>query len=72
MASNVFPGVIKMFGKASARLAALHRDERGMEPAMIVMLMALVGIPLVIALTYFGDQILGDLKDATGRLKPNE
>ncbi|MCO6188243.1 hypothetical protein [Rhizobium sp. L1K21] len=53
-------------------LRRLHLDQRGMEVATIIILMAVVGIPLIIALTGFGSDILDLLKDSTDRLRPNE
>ncbi|WP_422374227.1 Flp family type IVb pilin [Roseibium sp.] len=48
------------------------RDQRGMEVPTLIMLMAFVGIPLIIALTQFSEDILGILSSAVDRLRPGD
>jgi hypothetical protein len=53
-------------------LARIHKDTSGMEVPNLIMLMAFVGIPLIIALTGFAEDILKILEDAVDRLRPGE
>ncbi len=53
-------------------LRRLHADESGMEVPSMIMLLAFITIPLIIALGGFSKDILKMLSDSTDRLKPGE
>lgn len=56
----------------SCLLAKIYFCTKGLEVPNLIMLMAFVGIPLIIALTGFSNDILDILEDAVERLKPGE
>ena len=55
-----------------AGLARLHTDDCGMEVPSMIMMLAFITIPLIIALGGFSEDILKLLSSATDRLKPGE
>ncbi len=54
---------MKILELAGATMRRLNRDEQGLTGPEMIMLAALIMIPVVIALTAFGDEILGWMKD---------
>lgn len=53
-------------------LACLHRDERGDEGVNKVLIIAMIVIPLVIVLIWFGDEIVAFFQDQWAALQGEE
>ncbi|MBV5266598.1 hypothetical protein [Pinisolibacter aquiterrae] len=55
-----------------ACLRRLHRDERGMEVPSLILLLAFVVIPVIIALGHFSQDILDMLHRNAEQLRPGD
>lgn len=53
-------------------LARIHRDERGDEGVNKVLIIAMIVIPLVIVLIWFGDEIVGFFQTQWSNLQGEE
>jgi len=53
-------------------LARIHRDERGDEGVNKVLIIAMIVIPLVIVLIWFGDEIVGFFQTQWANLQGEE
>ena len=53
-------------------LARIHRDEQGDEGVNKVLIIAMIVIPLVIVLIWFGDEIVGFFEDQWTALQGEE
>ncbi|MBI4860883.1 MAG: hypothetical protein HY815_11585 [Candidatus Riflebacteria bacterium] len=55
-----------MFELLKSRLSALHRDEAGLTVVEIVLLIALIVLPIVLILVFFGQDIKKFISDMWG------
>jgi Flp pilus assembly pilin Flp len=72
MTAGLRAGLARIGRRATLRLRRFHHDETGDEGVNKILIIAMIAIPLIIALIAFGDKIVEFFKDAWDKLTGKE